>query len=408
MMARPIRCLGIVVAALLVVACTRADVNPPVPGSGYPTVIQAMATKESQQRIVADIGFFARRIGKEHLDPVDPADLEVIGIRAATTAMAAGKTTDEIARDAIEAMLESVEGRNELIPELEAAESDAGQEGGVGLLELWDGNAWIVALVHPHGALANGPVRPGWQLIKIDGVDRRVDVSGHASKLLQGAIGSPVQLTLLDPTERSVSVTAERVSRRKMKTVVGVCGETSHVRLLSFRSETHDQLLEFLESCKRQDMQSLVIDLRGNTGGTLDALLDTAALFVGDAVLFHIRIRNELIEWNRNSGGVRFELPVMLLVDRYTAAGGEIFASALRRLLRVLVVGETTYGDARIHTVFYAGRFGHMKLLTGLFENPNGQSPVPVVPDINLLDDPLTEIDEVHQAASAALEARAD
>jgi carboxyl-terminal processing protease len=133
-------------------------------------------------------------------------------------------------------------------------------------------------------------------------------------------------------------------------------------------------------------MKALVIDLRENPGGLLDAAVDAADLFLQRGVIVYTRGRNahENVTHSAHEAGT-WRVPLVLIIDQDSASAAEIFAGALHDHRRATLVGRRTYGKGSVQGIFPLAVAGAgVRLTTAKFYSPSGHpySGVGVEPDI--------------------------
>jgi len=128
---------------------------------------------------------------------------------------------------------------------------------------------------------------------------------------------------------------------------------TGYVRIYLFSGRTAKELRQALDELKDQGMNQLVLDLRGNGGGLLDAAVDVASEFLsGGPVLYQVEKEGKEHTYEAGHGGRFLEGKLVLLVDGGSASASEIVAGALQDRDRAVLVGEKTYGKGSVQQVF--------------------------------------------------------
>src|SRR5439155_8241529 len=159
-------------------------------------------------------------------------------------------------------------------------------------------------------------------------------------------------------------------------------------RLSGFRIGAAVVLRRELRKLERQGAQGLVLDLRQNPGGLLDQAVAVSSLFLDRGVVVSLVGRHEPREVFRAVGGVATPLPMVVLVDRFTASSAEIVAAALRDNHRATIVGERTFGKALVQSIDPLGNGAAIELTIARYYTPSGAdiSNVGVVPQILVRD----------------------
>ena len=242
------------------------------------------------------------------------------------------------------------------------------------------------------GQGADGPLIDvvGWELNEVIGLIRGKENSQVRLRLEQTGVPAPSVVVL---TRKKVQLEDEGVKQRVL-TVAG--RKIGVVELPLFyldaaarargdknaRSATAD-VARVLEDFKKLGVDGVVVDLRGNGGGSLDEAIGLTGLFIDQGPVVQIKAVQEKIEVMGDSGPGRvWAGPLAVLVDRNSASASEIFAAAIQDYGRGLIVGETTYGKGTVQTVVnlddFAGvpgaRLGQVKLTIAQFFRVNGHT----------------------------------
>jgi carboxyl-terminal processing protease len=159
-----------------------------------------------------------------------------------------------------------------------------------------------------------------------------------------------------------------------------------YVRISLFSGRTHTELGEALDDLKEQGMTHLVLDLRGNSGGLLDASIDVADEFLADGVIAYQVEKGGKEQGFEASGSAKLaDTPMVVLVDGGTASASEIVSGALQDRGRAVLFGEKTYGKGSVQSVYDLSdgssvHITHAEWLTPNRRQINGQGLEPNVP----------------------------
>ncbi len=161
----------------------------------------------------------------------------------------------------------------------------------------------------------------------------------------------------------------------------------------NYKSTTRDVRNEIVQ-LKRQNVDGLIIDLRGNGGGFLNEAVDLAGLFIDTGPVVQVRSSSGRVnvEWDTNPG-VAWDGPLIVLVDRLSASASEIFAAAIQDYRRGIIIGSQSFGKGTVQNPIDLNRYkkhstekwGQLKLTTAKFYRINGGSTqnAGVMPDIS-------------------------
>ena len=279
---------------------------------------------------------------------------------------------------------------------------------GIGATVLPQHGGFVVSAVPPGPARESG-LRPGDTIVAIDGLATRMLSFESALGRILGPPGSSVRLSVL----RGGGELVFSIRRGEIRTtpltsrVLAVRGrKTGYVALHSFAAGTAQLLHGELRKLEEAGTTSLVLDLRDNPGGLLDQAVAVSSLFLARGRVVSIQGMNDrpqvLFAENREGAS---RLPLVVLVNRYTASAAEVVTAALRDNRRAQVVGEPTFGKALVQSIEPLRNGAALKLTTARYLTPAGAdiSERGIQPDLWAVDAPGTEADE---ALAAALTAR--
>lgn len=257
---------------------------------------------------------------------------------------------------------------------------------GVGVVLTQREGRLVVVSTMDGGPAVRAGVLSGDQVLRIDGqVAEKLGVS-EAANLLRGESGGAVGLTLYRPSTREtleVELQREAInvpSVRDAKLLPRDGGGDSnigYIRITQFNTTTGAELLKALEVLEKKGLQGLILDLRGNPGGLLEAAIEVAAHFLpaGSLVVStegRVNSQNKSYRTPPNSVP-RANYPVALLVNGGSASAAEILAGALKDLRRAVLVGETTFGKGSVQSVIPLPDGSAIRLTTARYYTPGKQ-----------------------------------
>jgi carboxyl-terminal processing protease len=151
-----------------------------------------------------------------------------------------------------------------------------------------------------------------------------------------------------------------------------------YLRVTAFGEHSQDELAELL-AFRDHPIDGLILDLRGNVGGLLDAAVGTSDMFISDGAIVSTRGRQGYEEYTFRATPrtTIFDpaIPLVVLVDRYSASAAEIVAACLQDHQRAVVVGQRTWGKGTVQNVIPLERNSSaLKLTTASYWRPNGQN----------------------------------
>lgn len=242
-------------------------------------------------------------------------------------------------------------------PRQREKEDLSGRFGGIGayISQAEDGS--IVLDPMPDLPAEQAGVVEGDVVLKVDDTEVTSEMTvDDVVTLVRGEVGTPVSLTLRRPGQDKplvVEITRQdipsaSVEWRMLEDAEGV----GYVRLTIFSGRTAAELEDALQELKEQGMTHLVLDLRGNGGGLLDAAVDVASEFLADGlVAFQVEKGESEKSFSAKRGGNYTEGPLALLVDGGSASASEIVAGALQDRERATLIGQKTFGKGSVQSV---------------------------------------------------------
>lgn len=147
-----------------------------------------------------------------------------------------------------------------------------------------------------------------------------------------------------------------------------------YVRVLTFNEQTPKEVASALDGLSRDGVRGLILDLRSNGGGLLGAATQTADRFVAEGQpVVHVVGRDGVRKTDRAGPGAKIAMPVVVLINEFTASASEILAGALRDSAGAVLVGQRTFGKGVIQTLFPFSGGGAAAVTTAKYLTPGGQ-----------------------------------
>ncbi len=263
--------------------------------------------------------------------------------------------------------------------------------GGIGIqvgVEGRDGPILVISPLVGTPAYRAG-LQSGDKILEIDGAATKGLKIGDAVKLMKGRIGTEVALKLERAGGKIETVNVRRDVVR-LETVVSHYRKPDdqwqymfdaengigYIRLTAFSRHTPEDLKKALEELTAAGLKALVLDLRFNPGGLLDAAIEVSDMFLSEGQIVSTSGRNVKPRvWEAHKKGTFAGFPMAVLVNRYSASASEIVAACLQDHDRAIVIGERTWGKGSVQRVIdlEEGRSA-LKLTTASYLRPNGHN----------------------------------
>lgn len=242
-----------------------------------------------------------------------------------------------------------------------------------------EGVIQVMAAMPDSPAEAAG-LRSGDFITHIDGTAVDRDNLEHAVRKLRGRPGTRVKLTISrDGEDQPLQVELTR-ARIRLTSVRGEVLEPGYgyVRVAQCQQETLGELRRRLGELERRHgpLRGLVLDLRGNPGGTLDSAVAISDLFLPEGRIVSVegRLPETKISYDARPGHPYESVPLALLIDEGTASAAEIIAAALQAHGRAVVLGRRSYGKGSVQNVFALDPDHAVRLTTARYYTADGRS----------------------------------
>jgi len=261
-------------------------------------------------------------------------------------------------------------------------DTTSGRFGGVGLMiskpleAKPDGTPPFVEVTSP---IEDTPgwragINPGDLIVAINGEPTDIISRDMVLSRLRGVPGTDVTLLIRRGAGLEFPVVLTRAVIEVPVIKYDMIGDTGYVRIISFTPLTVKRTREALDNFKEKNYKSLVIDLRNNPGGLLEAAVGICELFLdgGMIVSTKSRIPGENHEYRAGRRPVvPKDMPVIILINRGSASASEIVAGALKDRGRAYLVGEKTYGKGSVQKVYPVGNKEGFRLTTARYYTPS-------------------------------------
>lgn len=291
--------------------------------------------------------------------------------------------TDQSFKAAIEAFLSSTDPYTEYYTaedQEKLQKMTTGEYGGIGSYIMQRDGSSYISQPMPGSPAAKGGLRPGDLIVKVDTVDVKGKGSDFVTKLLKGVPGTPVEVTVNRPYVTD-SILTMRITRGKVQeqsvpfdTVADGIG---YLRITSFIDKTADDVKKILERLKEEEgLRGIVLDLRGNGGGLVEAAVDIAGYFVpkGTEIVRTIGRDPSLEKIYKTPRSPIFpDIPLAVLIDGGSASSSEILAGSLQDLDRAVLIGSRSFGKGLVQNPMQLPYGALLKVTIAKYYLPSGR-----------------------------------
>ncbi len=258
-------------------------------------------------------------------------------------------------------------------------------------------------------------IQAGDLIIKLDDTPVKGMTLMQSVEKMRGKPGSPIKLTIVrEHSPKPIDITVKRdiikVQSVKTKTLEDGYG---YIRISQFQSDTDKELIEDLKKLKKEQkdgkLKGIVLDLRNNPGGVLQAAVGVADAFMKKGLIVYTkgRVANSELRFNATQNDPSEGTPLVVLINGGSASASEIVAGALQDHHRAVLLGSTSFGKGSVQTVLPLSVDSErgLKLTTALYYTPSGRSiqAEGIKPDINLPQAKVTPLEGSSQYKEADL-----
>jgi len=258
-------------------------------------------------------------------------------------------------------------------------ETTTGEFGGLGI-EVGRENGYIKVISPIDDTPADrAGIQAGDFIIAIDSKPLRELLPEEAANMMRGEPGTEVTVTIsregVEPFD--VTIIREVISIASVRSMILEPGY-AYVRIAQFRANTGNELEDELEELysENETLKGIVLDLRNNPGGVLQASVQAVDLFIdqGDIVSTRGRLEGNDLSFSATMNTLAPEVPMVVLINNGSASASEIVAGALQDHGRAIIMGTKSFGKGSVQTVLPLDQQRALKLTTSRYYTPSGRS----------------------------------
>ena len=281
---------------------------------------------------------------------------------------------------------------------------------GIGVSVSMDSSGYILVHdVYEDSPAETAGILPGDLIVKVNALDVTSTTYQEALEALKtGEVGTAVNLTVrrdnedigMEVTRRKLTITS--VHSRLISDTVG------YIQITEFNDATVAQFQQAINDMQSIGAQSLILDLRSNGGGSVEAMARMADLLLPEGVIVSATYSNDVEKVLHRSGESELNMPMVALMDGNTASSSELFIAALIDYDKCKTVGTTTFGKGVMQDIHQFSDGSAVKLTTAKIFSPKGYNydGVGIEPEfkvdlVNPDNLPLSELDETTDAQLA-------
>jgi carboxyl-terminal processing protease len=290
---------------------------------------------------------------------------------------------DKLLKTAVDNMLAELDPYTVYMPEEETSDlkfMTTGEYGGIGSLIVKKGDYVCISEPYEGMPAQKNDVRAGDLIIEIDGIDVKNYSVSKVSEMLKGQPNTEIKLKLKRYGENKPVIKVfkrEKIQINPVSYATVLENNTGYVMLSEFTDKSAFELKNVVsDMVKKNQITSLIIDLRNNGGGLVDEAVKILGYFLPKGTeVVKTKGKNQQIEraYKTPTNPIFADLKLAIITNRSSASASEILAGAIQDLDRGIVVGERTFGKGLVQNIRSVGYGGHLKITTAKYYIPSGR-----------------------------------
>lgn len=290
---------------------------------------------------------------------------------------------DVLVQDAIIGMLEKLDPHSVYIAKEEFNSVNdplMGEFQGIGVQFRIEQDTIVVINPIPNGPSAKKGIMPGDRIVEVDGENvAGIGIENEdVLRLLKGEKGSKVIVGIYRRGVNGIisyEITRDVIPLHSMDAAFMLNNKTGYIKLNSFSATTYDEFFDATKQLKNRGATNLILDLRDNGGGFLNAAVDIADDFLpkGRTIVYTEGLHRKKKEYTSSNGGLWEKGKIVILVNEFSASASEILAGAIQDNDRGYVVGRRTFGKGLVQEQIELSDGSAMRITVARYYTPSGR-----------------------------------
>jgi len=253
----------------------------------------------------------------------------------------------------------------------------AGQYGGIGAATKIIDSKLVIIEPYENAPADKAGIKAGDEIIQINDIKINESSVKDAILLLNGTLNSEVTLQLKrkDKTFKA-ELNRETIDVDPVPYYQMIDDEVGYISFIKFNAKASSRVKEAFEDLKAQGMKKLVLDIRGNLGGLLNEAVEITNFFVPKdevVVTTKAKVKKWSDTYKTKRAPIDLEIPIVVLIDHYSASASEIVAGSLQDLDRAVIVGERSFGKGLVQRYRKLTYGTQLKLTISKYYTPSGR-----------------------------------
>lgn len=286
----------------------------------------------------------------------------------------------ELVKTAIDAMLAKLDPYTNYYPESDLEDVKMqllGEYGGIGALIHQKGDSVYISEPYEGLPAYEAGLKAGDLIMEVNGQSALGKNSDQVREILRGQAGSTITLKIKRfDEEKTFTFKRKEITLPNVPYSGVLGGDIGYIKLNEFTKNAANNVLSAFNTLKKQGINGLILDLRGNGGGLLNEAVDIVNIFVnrGQVVVFtkgKTQDKNQTFRTLRNATDIK--MPIVVLVDGASASASEIVAGSLQDMDRAVVMGQRSFGKGLVQNVVPLVYNTQMKVTVSKYYIPSGR-----------------------------------
>ncbi|WP_052446861.1 S41 family peptidase [Candidatus Soleaferrea massiliensis] len=250
-------------------------------------------------------------------------------------------------------------------------DSYTGKMVGIGIGSEKDASGYIkVKQVYDESPAESAGLKEGDLIVKVDDLDITTNNYSDAIDKLSGEAGTKVTIVIhRDTQEITTEITRRQFEIRTVESKM-IGDQNGYIKITEFNDSTTTQFQDALDELADQGAQSLIFDVRGNPGGTINSVADILDILLPEGTIVSATYKNGKTEVLKESDADEVELPMVVITNEKSASAAELFTQALKDYDKAKSVGAKTFGKGSMQTVFQLSDGSALDLTVAKYNPP--------------------------------------
>jgi carboxyl-terminal processing protease len=287
---------------------------------------------------------------------------------------------DKVIKSGIDNMLKTLDPYTVYFPESEADEFTimiSGKYGGIGSMVRNSGDYVVISEVYKGFPADKAGIKPGDLLKKVDGTSLKGLPTDKISEKLKGNPGTEINVTVeRNGKETDYSLKREKIIMQSVPYYGMIDSKTGYIRFTNFTQNCIEEVKTAVNALKDDNVQQIILDLRGNPGGLLTEAVEIVNLFVSEGnevVSTKGKVKQFDENYKTTKQPVDEKIPIAIIINRGSASASEIVAGAIQDLDRGVIVGQRSYGKGLVQITRPLSYNTQLKVTTAKYYIPSGR-----------------------------------